>query len=92
MRSSKEIAQDRRDMAEEAVYQGGGGIPSMGASAPALLRQKLQRRPRMPRMRDYAPRASAPAMPGMASGGSVSSASSRADGCAQKGKTKGRII
>lgn len=29
---------------------------------------------------------------GFAAGGSVSSASSRADGCAQKGKTKGRII
>jgi hypothetical protein len=28
----------------------------------------------------------------MASGGSVSSASKRADGCATKGKTKGRII
>jgi hypothetical protein len=27
-----------------------------------------------------------------ASGGSVSSASSRADGCAQRGKTKGRIL
>lgn len=29
---------------------------------------------------------------GFASGGSVSSASKRADGCAQRGKTKGRII
>jgi hypothetical protein len=29
---------------------------------------------------------------GFATGGSVSSASSRADGCAQRGKTKGRII
>ena len=28
----------------------------------------------------------------MAKGGSVSSASKRADGCASKGKTKGRII
>lgn len=28
----------------------------------------------------------------MASGGKVSSASSRADGCAQRGKTKGRMI
>ena len=28
----------------------------------------------------------------MAKGGSVSSASKRADGCATKGKTKGRII
>jgi hypothetical protein len=29
---------------------------------------------------------------GFAAGGSVSSASKRADGCAQRGKTKGRII
>lgn len=29
---------------------------------------------------------------GFASGGSVGSASKRADGCAQRGKTKGRII
>ena len=29
---------------------------------------------------------------GMKKGGSVSSASKRADGCAQKGKTKGRMI
>lgn len=28
----------------------------------------------------------------MAKGGSVSSASSRADGCAQRGKTKGRMV
>jgi len=28
----------------------------------------------------------------MASGGSVSSASKRADGCATKGKTKGRVV
>ena len=33
-----------------------------------------------------------PAMPGMKKGGSVKSASSRADGCAQRGKTKGKII
>jgi hypothetical protein len=29
---------------------------------------------------------------GLAKGGSVSSASSRADGCAQRGKTKGRFV
>jgi hypothetical protein len=29
---------------------------------------------------------------GMKKGGKVSSASSRADGCAQRGKTKGRVI
>jgi len=29
---------------------------------------------------------------GFATGGSVSSASSRADGCAQRGKTKGRFV
>lgn len=30
--------------------------------------------------------------PKMASGGKISSASSRADGCAQRGKTRGRIV
>jgi hypothetical protein len=30
--------------------------------------------------------------PGMKKGGKVSSASSRADGCATKGKTKGRFV
>lgn len=34
----------------------------------------------------------APAMPMKKAGGKVSSASKRADGCAQKGKTKGRIV
>lgn len=91
MRSSKDIAQDQQDMADEAVYQVGGAVPAMGAAAPALMRQKLQRRPRMPRMRDYPTRAPA-GMPRMAGGGSVSSASARADGCAQKGKTKGRMV
>lgn len=31
-------------------------------------------------------------LPKMAKGGSVSSASKRADGCAQRGKTKGRMV
>ena len=30
--------------------------------------------------------------PGMKKGGSVSSASKRADGCAMKGKTKGKFV
>lgn len=30
--------------------------------------------------------------PGMKKGGKVSSASKRADGCAQRGKTKGRMV
>ena len=34
----------------------------------------------------------APAQPGMKKGGSVSSASKRADGCAMRGKTKGRMV
>ena len=33
-----------------------------------------------------------PASPQMKKGGKVSSASSRADGCATKGKTKGRFV
>ena len=91
MRDKKDIAKDQMDMADAAVYQAGGAVPMMGARAPAIQRQPLMRRPRDPRMRDYPARMPA-GMPRMASGGSVSSASARADGCAQKGKTKGRII
>jgi hypothetical protein len=40
-----------------------------------------------------APMGGAPAVPtGMKKGGKVSSASSRGDGCAQRGKTKGKFI
>jgi hypothetical protein len=49
--------------------------------------------PRMsPSMGRMSPFKSGGAVKGYAKGGSVSSASSRADGCAQRGKTKGRII
>lgn len=34
----------------------------------------------------------APAQPGMKKGGSVSSASKRADGCAMRGKTRGKMV
>lgn len=36
--------------------------------------------------------AATPAQPGMKKGGKVSSASKRADGCAQRGKTRGKIV
>lgn len=46
----------------------------------------------MPVPQDIDGASAAPRMPGMKSGGSVGSASKRADGCAVQGKTKGRMI
>ena len=43
-------------------------------------------------MRPYRPRATREGGPEMKKGGMVSSASKRADGCAQRGKTKGRFV
>ena len=43
-------------------------------------------------MRPYRPRATREGGPDMKKGGVVSSASKRADGCAIRGKTKGRMV
>lgn len=69
----------------------------------AKERQKLEERPlpkhhRMPGsggaggMKPDTDITASKKLPKMAKGGSVSSASKRADGCATKGKTKGRIV
>ena len=49
-------------------------------------------RKNMPTSDDMGPLPEKKPVKKMAKGGSVSSASKRADGCATKGKTKGRII
>ena len=68
--------------------EGRFGIPAMvkgamtaGAKAEDYIREKLGMKP-----------AEAPSPVKKAKGGKVSSASKRADGCAQRGKTKGRMV
>ena len=67
----------------------GGPIPSIQVGSPAMME-------RMPVMRPAPTRRALPQRPGMmnrmAKGGSVGSASKRADGCASKGKTKGKFV
>jgi hypothetical protein len=58
------------------------------ADRDAMLKLGLQRQEAARAMKDF----KAKKVAGMKSGGSVSSASSRADGCATKGKTKGTMI
>jgi len=65
----------------------GEGIGDSTKSSPAAAA------PISPEATDAVNRGSAtPASPQMKKGGKVSSASNRADGCAVKGKTKGRMI
>lgn len=60
----------------------GGMIPSMIAKDAYKEREEERRRQEE----------SAPESKGMKRGGTVSSASKRADGCAQRGKTRGKIV
>ena len=58
------------------------------ADRDAMLKLGLQRQEAARAMKDFKAKKTV----GMKSGGSVSSASSRADGCATKGKTKGTMV
>ena len=66
----------------------GGSIPSIQVGTPRM--------DSMPVMRPGTGRMGLPQRPGvmnrMAKGGSVGNASKRADGCAAKGKTKGKVV
>lgn len=66
------------DKAYEEVKSGKQPVPSFNDMGP-LPKPEPKKEPAKPVKK-------------MAKGGSVSSASKRADGCATKGKTKGRII
>lgn len=59
--------------------------------APALFARNAQEEEEE-KKKAAAARAPAPAAAGMKKGGKVSSASKRADGIAQRGKTKGRVV
>ena len=85
----------------EKIVTGGGVLPALASGkfgdenrgfAMGLLPGLMYKRDRKNDKKDNANPA-APAQPGMKKGGMVkSSASKRADGCAQRGKTKGRMV
>ena len=57
---------------------------ALGAAADLIRREREKK--------DQAQPGTAPTSAGMKAGGKVSSASKRADGCAIRGKTRGRIV
>ena len=60
-----------------------------------IPRRMLPEKPGIPAGKEFGaniPRRKAPAPKKMAKGGSASSASKRADGCATRGKTRGRMV
>jgi len=69
---------------------GAAGAPTIGAGMQGLG-QAMRGNPQMAQNLGKVAGAAMGGM-GMKSGGKVSSASSRADGCATKGKTKGRFV
>lgn len=86
MQLSGPEAKMRRKLMESAMLQD-QGVPPI---APSRLQPMA---PQLPMdMPPAAPMKKGGAVKKYAKGGSVSSASKRADGCATKGKTKGRII
>jgi hypothetical protein len=85
----------------EKIVTGGGVLPALASGkfgdenrgfALGLLPGLMYKKDRKDDKKDNMPGA-APTQPGMKKGGMVkSSASKRADGCAQRGKTKGRMV
>jgi hypothetical protein len=92
------------DMAFKDIAKSGvlGLGPALVADNPKLLQgmglvgnlayNKIEDREDKKRRDAEAAAMGAPVQPGMKKGGSVKSASARADGCAIKGKTKGRMV
>ena len=81
------------------IVAGGGILPALASGkfgdenrgfAMGLLPGLMYKRDRKDDKKDDANPAAT--QPGMKKGGKVSSASKRADGCAVKGKTKGRMV
>lgn len=85
----------------EKIVTGGGVLPALASGkfgdenrgfALGLLPGLMYKKDRKDDKKDDMG-AATPAQPGMKKGGMVkSSASKRADGCAQRGKTKGRMV
>ena len=85
------------EMGQPPMEPDGGSVSPRPAMKRAPMKRPMPRKPIMP----VAPKGRGPGMaadesampaPAFKSGGSVGSASKRADGCATKGKTKGRMI
>jgi hypothetical protein len=82
-------------MAKDKVYTQNMGQPPKEPDGASAGRKFGPKEPNMPEQPGSAIRVDGkPVKPAkkMASGGSVGSASKRADGCAQRGKTKGRFV
>jgi hypothetical protein len=93
MADNKAKMEDARKRAEEAANAGNDMISKLSTTYKAGADKDFKRAiadfKKVPQdVRD----AEAYKYAGYKKGGSVSSASSRADGCAQRGKTKGRMI
>ena len=90
-----------KDIAKSCIL---GVGPALAADNPKLLNafgvvgniaaDKLEDREEKKRREAEMAQTGAPVVPqpGMKKGGKVSSASKRADGCAQRGKTRGKIV
>jgi len=89
-------AQTQRAAADQLQQQKDAEMAQQAAAARTQQEKNAQIASSLPRMSPsmgrMPPFKSGGAVKGYAKGGSVSSASKRADGCAQRGKTKGRII
>ena len=94
----------KRKFNDGGIFREGMQVPQDidGASAPMKkpapkmpMKKPMPKKPMMPvapKPRGAAPDESVMPAPAFKKGGSVGSASKRADGCATKGKTKGRMI
>jgi FKBP-type peptidyl-prolyl cis-trans isomerase len=89
-------AQTQRAAADQLQQQKEAEMAQQVAAARTQQEKNAQIASSLPRMSPsmgrMPPFKSGGAVKGYAKGGSVSSASKRADGCAQRGKTKGRMI
>jgi hypothetical protein len=77
------------ELKDLASYSFGAAVPGMSRSLKKEA-DKYKEEEEKRRMEEEA--AMQAKVPGMKKGGKVSSASKRADGCATKGKTRGRIV
>jgi len=89
----------KRKFADGGIFREGMQVPQDidGASASPRppMKKPMPKKPMMPvapKPRGTPPDASAMPAPAYKKGGSVGSASKRADGCAQRGKTKGMML
>lgn len=80
--SPEDVAEAKRRAASTKAFNESSKTPPAPAGIKSLPAEKRPMRPAKP----------ASGATAMKKGGMVSSASKRADGCAQRGKTKGRMV